>query len=116
MTATSTIRAAGGAILVDFRPVAGPYEVSAIGPEEMTDRFRDSAAARLLRTLAADHGMSFEVRDAEGLVLPAGSGPQLRYAEPSPSPTGVVAESARPNTPAPAGTGTSASPSPTGGG
>mgnify|MGYP006206322601 CR=1 FL=1 len=35
LTATSTIRAAGGAILVGFRPVTGPYEVSAIGPAEM---------------------------------------------------------------------------------
>ena len=32
LTATSTIRAAGDAVLVDYRPVTSPYEVAAIGP------------------------------------------------------------------------------------
>ena len=35
LTATSTIRTAGNAILVDFRPVTSPYEVSAIGPDDL---------------------------------------------------------------------------------
>src|SRR5207302_160556 len=35
LTATTTIRAAGGAILVDFRPVTAPYQVSAIGPDDL---------------------------------------------------------------------------------
>ncbi|MFV2126566.1 DUF881 domain-containing protein [Micromonospora sp. LOL_013] len=80
LTATSTIRAAGSAILVDFRPVTGPYEVSAIGPESMADAFRTSQAAAVLRAVSADHGLSFGVRSADDLMLPAASGPQLRYA------------------------------------
>lgn len=87
LTATSTIRAAGGAILVDFKPVIGPYEVSAIGPDEMHRRFRDSAAARLLRRVAEEHGMSFGFHQADDLTLPAAGEPQLRYASPSPRPT-----------------------------
>jgi uncharacterized protein YlxW (UPF0749 family) len=86
LTATSTIRAAGGAILVDYRPVTGPYEVSAIGPEQLERRFRDTTAARLLRKVAAEHGLSFGVRSAEDLVLPAGGEPQLRSARPLPTP------------------------------
>lgn len=98
LTATSTIRAAGGAILVDFRPVSGPYEVSAIGPAQLERRFRDTAVARLLRSVAAEHGLSFGVREAEDLVLPAGGEPQLRSAKPLPTPgvTGGVSPSPSP--------------------
>ncbi|HEX2773087.1 MAG TPA: DUF881 domain-containing protein [Micromonosporaceae bacterium] len=85
LTATSTIRAAGGAILVDFQPVLGPYEVSAIGPDQLPDRFQDSDTARLLRRLADEHGMGFEMRRADHLVLPAASEPTLRYAKPVPT-------------------------------
>ncbi|GIG87664.1 DUF881 domain-containing protein [Plantactinospora endophytica] len=107
LTATSTIRAAGGAILVDFKPVIGPYEVSAIGPGQLERRFRDSAAARLLDSVSEEHGMSFEFRSVDDLTLPAATEPQLRYATPSPSPA-----------PTPSGSsgGGGASPSPHGGG
>jgi len=80
LTATSTIRAAGSAILVDFRPVTGPYEVAAIGPGEMRQRFLDSGAAQLLRLVSTEHGLSFEVRTADDLILPGASEPQLRFA------------------------------------
>lgn len=110
LTATSTIRAAGAAILVDFRPVTGPYEVSAVGPEQMLRRFRGSATARLLRTVSAEHGMSFDVRAADDLVLPAGAGPQLRYAQPLPSATPLVAGSGRSTSPVPSGPGRSIGP------
>jgi uncharacterized protein YlxW (UPF0749 family) len=119
LTATSTIRAAGGAILVDFRPVTGPYEVSAIGPDQMERRFRASGVASLLRQVAAEHGMSFDVRKEDDLTLPAASEPQLRYARPSPtpapSPTSTAAPkpsgSGRSTSPASPGAGTSLSPS-----
>jgi uncharacterized protein YlxW (UPF0749 family) len=103
LTATSTIRAAGGAILVDFKPVIGPYEVSAIGPGQLERRFRDSGAARLLDSVAEEHGMAFEFRSADDLALPAAAEPVLRYAVPSPEPAPTVS-----------GSGTS--PSPQGGG
>ncbi|RKR93186.1 uncharacterized protein YlxW (UPF0749 family) [Micromonospora pisi] len=109
LTATSTIRAAGGAILVDFRPVTGPYEVSAIGPSQLERKFRNSGAAALLRQVAAEHGMSFDVRGADDLTLPAASEPQLRYAVPSVSPSA-------PGSPVPSGTGPSNSPASPGAG
>ncbi|MFC0533604.1 DUF881 domain-containing protein [Phytohabitans kaempferiae] len=87
LTATSTIRAAGSAILVDFRPVTRPYVVRAIGPGDMADDFKASATARLFRALVEDEGMSFSVREVDDLTLPAASDPQLRFATPSPTAT-----------------------------
>ncbi|MFB9238323.1 DUF881 domain-containing protein [Plantactinospora siamensis] len=95
LTATSTIRAAGGNILVDFRPVSGPYDVSAIGPARIADRFSASGAATLFRALASRYGTGFEVKKADDLTLPAANEPQLRYAKPppEPSPTPMVGSS-----------------------
>lgn len=107
LTSTSTIRLAGSAILVDFRPVTGPYEVSAVGPDRMRERFQDSPTARLLRRLASEHGMGFGVRSVDDLTLPAAGEPQLRYARPSPVPTGSVP--ATTSSPSGAGVSTSAS-------
>ncbi len=87
LTATSTIRAAGSAILVDFRPVNRPYVVRAIGPDDLEDDFKDSDTARLFRALVEDEGMSFSVRQVDDLTLPAASDPQLSFATPSPTAT-----------------------------
>lgn len=87
LTATSTIRSAGQAILVDFRPVTGPYEVSAIGPDELRQRFAQTRIAATMQQVAADTGVAFEVRDADGLTLPAAPDPRLQYAQPPASPT-----------------------------
>jgi uncharacterized protein YlxW (UPF0749 family) len=89
LISTSTIRAAGDAILVDFRPLTGPYEISAIGPDTMQRDFANSTTARTFRQLVDAFGMSFEVRKRNNLSLPAASDPQLRYARPlrTPSPS-----------------------------
>ncbi|GGM22755.1 membrane protein [Micromonospora sonchi] len=107
LTATSTIRNAGQAILVDFRPVTGPYEVSAIGPGAMRKRYEGSGSALTMRKVAQDTGLSFEVRDAEDLTLPAAPEPQLRYAQPavSTSPSGADELSGSGSSPSPSGGG-----------
>ncbi|MFJ6197923.1 DUF881 domain-containing protein [Micromonospora sp. NPDC092111] len=107
LTATSTIRSAGAAILVDFRPVTSPYEVSAIGPGSLRDRFDDSRAAYLMRRVAKDTGLSFEVREKDDLALPAAAEPRLRYAEPSVSPSPSGSAAGRPSSPGPSGSGSS---------
>jgi uncharacterized protein YlxW (UPF0749 family) len=113
LTATSTIRKAGEAILVNLRPVTSPYEVTAIGPGSMRDRFDDSRAAALMREVARTTGVSFGVKEVDGLTLQAAAEPRLRYAEPSvspsPSPSGsaVVGSSS----PGPSGSVTSLRPS-----
>jgi uncharacterized protein YlxW (UPF0749 family) len=85
LTATSTIRAAGGAVLVDFRPVTSPYEVSAIGPGGLDRRFADSATGRRFKRIAEVYRMEYAVRGQRALTLPAAGEPQLRYASPPPS-------------------------------
>ncbi|MCM0676540.1 DUF881 domain-containing protein [Micromonospora phytophila] len=114
LTSMSTIRSAGQAILVDFRPVTGPYEVSAIGPDSMRDRYEDSRSALTMRKVAEDTGLSFAIREAEDLTLPAAPEPRLRYAEPSASPTPSPSGADRSVSPGPSGSRTS--PSPSGGG
>ncbi|MEH1057988.1 DUF881 domain-containing protein [Micromonospora sp. CPCC 206171] len=112
LTATSTIRSAGAAILVDFRPVTSPYEVTAIGPGSMRDKFEESRAAYLMRRVAKETGLSFQIRDADDLTLPAAPEPRLRYAQPSVSPSPSPSGSAdRSSSPGPSGSGTSPRPS-----
>jgi uncharacterized protein YlxW (UPF0749 family) len=80
LTATSTIRSASGAILVDRQPLAGPYEIAAVGPDELRDRFAGSETGQLLRQLVDDYGITFEVRDADDLTLPAAAASPLYHA------------------------------------
>ena len=116
LTATSTIRSAGEAILVDYRPVTGPYEVQAIGPRSMRDRFDESRAAALMREVARTTGLSFGVKRVEDLTLPAAPQPRLRYAEPSVSPSARPSGSGGAGSSSPGSSGPGGSSSPSGGG
>ena len=102
LTATSTIRLAGSAILVDYRPVSSPYEITAIGPDNLGQVFGDSPTGKRFKRYIGAYGMGFEVRERGDLTLPAAAEPRLRYATPK-QPTG---------TPSPL---TSPSPTPSGG-
>lgn len=103
LTAVSTIRSAGEAILVDFKPLISPYKVSAVGPGSMADDFNASSTAALFHQLGQTKGMGFSVKATDGLTLPAAANPQLRYAQPlvSSSPSTLKAGS----TPSPSATG-----------
>jgi uncharacterized protein YlxW (UPF0749 family) len=87
LTATSTIRQAGEAILVDFQPVTTPYEVIAIGPDDLAADFRDGYAGRFFKELVTKYGMAFDASDVHDVTLPAATELKLRVAEPSPSPS-----------------------------
>jgi len=89
LTALSAIRSAGEAVLVDFRPISPPYEVSAIGPEAMRTRFVDGFGGSYLQVLR-DYGIDYSVQDDDDLVLPASAGLTLRYAV---SPSDVTSRS-----------------------
>ncbi|MFS8477830.1 MAG: DUF881 domain-containing protein [Micromonosporaceae bacterium] len=82
LSSTSAIRAAGSAILVDFKPVTSPYRVAAIGPADLNRRFDRSPTGELFREIARRYKMSIEVRRQKNLTLPAATDPQLRYARP----------------------------------
>jgi uncharacterized protein YlxW (UPF0749 family) len=91
LTATSTIRQAGEAILVDFRPVTTPYEVVAIGPDSLAGNFRDGYAGRFFKELASRYGMAFDAAPVRDVTLDAASDLTLRAARPStppPAPSG----------------------------
>jgi uncharacterized protein YlxW (UPF0749 family) len=96
LTATSTIRQAGEAILVDFRPVTSPYEVVALGPEDLENDFRDGYAGRFFQELSNRYGMSFDTSTVNDVTLEAATELTLRNAQPlvpPPAPSGVNANS-----------------------
>jgi uncharacterized protein YlxW (UPF0749 family) len=89
----TAIRFAGEAVLVDFRPVTNPYEVSAIGdPDTLLSEFLASPEVNALAVISESFGLRFEFAREDELSLPAASIPELRLArpegrdEPAPSP------------------------------
>jgi uncharacterized protein YlxW (UPF0749 family) len=82
--ATSAIRFAGEAVLVDFRPVADPYEISAIGdPERLSTKFLASSEVASLAVISESYGLRFDFAREDELTLPAWNPPELRAAEPA---------------------------------
>lgn len=80
---TSAIRFAGEAVLVDFRPVTNPYEVSAIGdPVGLSNGFLASPEVRALALIEETYGLRFDFTRTDDLDLPAASTPELRSARP----------------------------------
>jgi uncharacterized protein YlxW (UPF0749 family) len=81
--ATTAIRFAGEAVLVDFRPVTNPYEVSAIGdPDTLSSKFLASPEVGALAVISESFGLRFEFSREDELTLPAASTPELRNAVP----------------------------------
>jgi|GEM_PF-178101 len=109
LIATSTIRAAGNAILVDLAPLSEPYTIRAIGPSTMADALRKSPVGGFYSYLATSYGVKFAVRSTSGLRLAGAADPGLRYATPiTPSSRTATSPSASPG-PAPSGTAPSGS-------
>jgi uncharacterized protein YlxW (UPF0749 family) len=86
LTATSTIRTAGSAILVDFAPLNQPYQITAIGPSDLADRFNSSATASEYQRLHDTYGMHVGTAKRSDLTAPASSDVELRYATPVTNP------------------------------
>jgi uncharacterized protein YlxW (UPF0749 family) len=83
ISALTAIREAGEAILVDYRPVAPPYVVRAVGDRDaMEPAFADSATARRFRTFVEAFGIHFDVARAKSLDLPGVETARLRHAAP----------------------------------
>jgi uncharacterized protein YlxW (UPF0749 family) len=88
LSPVSTIRAAGGAILVDLQPVSSPYEITAIGdPKTLPQAFNKSTAAVQLRSYNRQYGITLKIAAADALNLPAAMSPNLRFAK-APAPVG----------------------------
>jgi uncharacterized protein YlxW (UPF0749 family) len=90
----SAIRQAGGAILVDNRPVFWPLSVEAIGdPSAMQVKFISSPSYGRFSSFAQLYGIEFDRSAQESLSLPGGTAPDLLHAQPAttsatPAPTG----------------------------
>jgi uncharacterized protein YlxW (UPF0749 family) len=95
LTSTTTIRQAGEAILVDLRPVTTPYQVVAIGPDDLGEKFREGAAGRFFRALNTKFGVSYDVAEAGDVTLDAATEPNLRQAEPSAAPSSAPTPSSK---------------------
>lgn len=85
LVSTSAIRNAGRAVLVNYRVLASPYRVTAIGdPDLMRARFERSPVARRFRAWAGIYGLGFAVSSERRVDLPAfGGGLRFRYAHPA---------------------------------
>jgi uncharacterized protein YlxW (UPF0749 family) len=86
----TAIRFAGEAVLVDFKPVNNPYEVSAIGnPDTLASKFLASPEVSALAVISESFGLRFDFSRKDELTLPAASTPELRTAVPE-APAGDV--------------------------
>ncbi|MGV1005232.1 MAG: DUF881 domain-containing protein [Candidatus Nanopelagicales bacterium] len=74
LSAQSAIRSAAGAVLVNYRPLRPPYEVTAIGGESLAERFAATADAADLAKVAKQFGIGFRTDVAQTLELPAAAG------------------------------------------
>lgn len=75
LTTSTAIRAAGPAILVNFRPITSPYVVTAIVGQGTTaadflTRFRSSDAWVLLTQLRADYGIESALSPSATMTVP----------------------------------------------
>ncbi len=84
LTPTTAIRTAGEAVLVDYRPLTGPYEVTALGPaDRLRAAFTGSAADQRLAALRDRYGLRYGLR-TEGTARLAAAAPSApRYARPA---------------------------------
>lgn len=81
LSALSSIRAAGEAVLVDYRPLTPPYTIAAIGdPTTMQTGLAASVAGRYLQVLRDNYGIGVSIDTADEIDLPAASRLDLRSA------------------------------------
>ena len=101
LTATSAIRFAGSALVVDFRPLTRPYVITALGdPKRFPAAFADGAGGTYLSTLRSTFGIRVDTDVSGDLTVPAAVGLTTRYArsgdtgEATPSPGSTPSPSA----------------------
>lgn len=84
LTPTTAIRTAGEAVLVDYRPLTGPYVVTALGSTgPLRAAFTGSAADQRLTALRDRYGLRYGLRTEDQARLPAAAPSAPRYARPA---------------------------------
>jgi uncharacterized protein YlxW (UPF0749 family) len=82
MTSLTAIRNAGESITVNYRPLARPYTIEAIGdPDTLPGRFAESQGGEWLYLLKAQQNIRLELFSVDKLTLNGISTSQLRYAQ-----------------------------------
>ncbi|MBC9823486.1 DUF881 domain-containing protein [Terrabacter sp. MAHUQ-38] len=115
LSSTAAIRFAGQAIIVDFRPLARPYVITALGDAQgMQQLFEPSFAGLYLSQLTEEFKIRSVLATSDSLTVPGDSAAHLEVAEPIGSPVGSSAPSSPAVTGLQKGTGSPSSPSPTG--
>jgi uncharacterized protein YlxW (UPF0749 family) len=84
---SSAIIDIGGSILVNSAYLAGPYEIRAVGPPDLYERLRGSAAfVAFVQGRIERSGIGLGVAELDEVILPAFAGTVgLRHAEPAPA-------------------------------
>ncbi len=81
LTTVSTIRFAGSAIIVNFRPLTRPYVITALGnPREMPAAFADGPGGSYLSTLASSFGVRTGTDVVDDATVPGGVRLTTQYA------------------------------------
>ena len=81
LTATSAIRFAGSALVVDYRPLTRPYVITALGdPQKFPAAFADGAGGTYLSTLRSTFGIRVDTKVSDDLTVPAAVGLTTRFA------------------------------------
>jgi uncharacterized protein YlxW (UPF0749 family) len=72
LTSRSAIRFAGEAILVNYRPLARPYTINALGdPNGLETGFADNDGGAYARALQENYGIRVSIDSAKSMTLPA---------------------------------------------
>ncbi len=92
MTPTTAVIDIGPSILVNSAYLAGPYQVTAIGPDDLYARLSASPGfVDFIRARAEAWGLRVSIAEPETVDMPAFAGTvTLRYARPQPSPEAAV--------------------------
>lgn len=92
MTPTTAVIDIGPSILVNSAYLAGPYQVTAIGPDDLYARLSASPGfVDFIRARAEAWGLRVSIAEPESVDMPAFAGTvTLRYARPQPSPEAAV--------------------------
>ena len=86
LRATSAIRQAGSAILVDNRPVFFPVSIQAVGdPSALHVNFVGTVGFGRFQTFVSLYGIRFDISAQTALTLPPAGAPDLQYASAVPT-------------------------------
>jgi uncharacterized protein YlxW (UPF0749 family) len=97
LSSTAAIRFAGQAIIVDFRPLARPYVVTALGdPQGMQQIFEPSFAGVYLDQLTQEFQIRSSLSTSDDLTVPGDTSNRIDHAKPLSSDAGSASTSRAP--------------------